>query len=224
MFDRKTAKAIHEETLMLYKQSEPQKTWFKAMYEKDRAFREAIDSIGRALSKERDAVCCVQQDAYNFYKLAYECLWRGDIQIEKHQIVYVDDIIKSSASQEFVGKRALILDFSLSSGYKMFEYYCILKKLGFAQVRVVECVLSTEWKRECVCERMYQIYCNSFGISNINESAKLEAEAFYQECTNEVYCSRFLHQESISKAQLQLLLLFHWDSYLTFEKWTSKER
>lgn len=223
MFYKKSAKEIRKETLSLYEQPEPQKTWFKAMYEKGN-FQYEIDRIGKALRKDWDVVCCVRQDAFNFYKLAYECLWQEDMQIERHQIIHVEELIKSSSSQEFVGKSVLILDFSFSNGYKMFECYCLLKKLGFAKVRVVEYALSTEWKRESTCEKMYQIYYKSFGISEISESAKLEADTFYREWINDVYCSRFLNQENISKAQLQLLLLFHRDCYLIFERWNDQEK
>lgn len=224
MFYHKSAKEIREETLRLYEQSEPQKTWFKAMYEKSSSFRNAIDSIGKALSKDRDVICCVRQDAYNFYKLAHECLWQGNMQIERHKIIPVEHLTKNSESQGFAGKRALIVDFTLSNGYKMFECYCLLKKLGFAQVRVVEYALSTEWKRESICEKMYQIYYESFGITEITERAKLEADAFYREWINEVYCYQYFNQENISKAQLQLLLLFHRNCYLSFEKLNSDER
>lgn len=222
--NHKSAKKIREETLGLYEQPEPQKNWFKAMYEKSSSFRSAIGGIGKALRKDRDVICCVRQDAYEFYKLAYECLWQGDMQIERHKIILVEDLIKSSSFQDFVGKKALILDFSLSNGYKMFEYYCLLKKLGFAQVRVVEYALSTEWKRESICEKMHQIYYENFGITEISENTKLEADTFYREWVNEVYCSQYFNQENISKAQLQLLLLFHRDCYLSFEKWNFEER
>ena len=224
MFDDKSAKEMRDETLRLYEQPELQKTWFKAMYKEGSTFQSAINGIGKALRKDRDVICCVRQDAYDFYKLACECLWQGDMQIERHKIILVEDLIKNSSSQEFTGKRALILDFTLSNGYKMFECYCLLKKLGFAQVRVAEYALSTEWKRESICEKMYQIYYESFGIIGISESVRLEADAFYREWIKEVYCSRYLNQENISKAQLQLLLLFHLDCYLSFEKWNFDER
>ena len=169
MFDDKSAKEMRDETLRLYEQPELQKTWFKAMYKEGSTFQSAINGIGKALRKDRDVICCVRQDAYDFYKLACECLWQGDMQIERHKIILVEDLIKNSSSQEFTGKRALILDFTLSNGYKMFECYCLLKKLGFAQVRVAEYALSTEWKRESICEKMYQIYYESFGIIGISE-------------------------------------------------------
>lgn len=90
---------------------------------------------------------------------------------------------------------------TMSSGYQMFRYYCILKKVA-EDHRIVSIVyaLSTEFPRDSLCERMYRIYYEVYGVAPADQAGKYQEAAarMWKDFKSNLYCHWYLNQENIS--------------------------
>lgn len=90
---------------------------------------------------------------------------------------------------------------AMSSGYQLFRYYCILKKMA-GNHRIVSIVyaLSTEFPRDSLLERMYGIYYEVYNVAPADqEGVHQEAAAsMWKDFVAHLYCHWYLNQENIS--------------------------
>lgn len=90
---------------------------------------------------------------------------------------------------------------AMSSGYRLFRNYCILKKIA-QNHRIVSIVyaLSTEFMRDSLFERMYGIYYEVYNVALADRvGAHREAAMnMWKDFVGHLYCHRYLHQENMS--------------------------
>ncbi len=219
--DARTEKKIQEDFTKLYEQPNPQKEWIKAMYEQDSTmFHHFVDTIEKKLECDWDFICFEDRDAYLLYTLIDEYYWHGKMHNASYKIICAEDLSRNVEVEDFAGKKVLVLGIILSNGCKMFKCYCQLKKLGVKKTVSIVFGFNTDtWGFKKYYDlyqgTINQIYCDIFGASEENI---LKAKTFYEEWFYQVYGDVYFHPEGVSKVQLQIVNLFHRNSYLKFEK------
>lgn len=90
---------------------------------------------------------------------------------------------------------------AISSGYQLFRYYCILKKVAESH-RIVSIVyaLSTEFPRGSLLERMYRIYYEVYNVAPADQTGvhRKAAASMWKDFLGHLYCHRYLNQENMS--------------------------
>lgn len=130
---------------------------------------------------------------------------------------YINDIDDITANNPH--KNIYLVDLTLSSGYKLFRWYCRLSNLIEGK-KIYSFVysLSTEYPRDSLNERMRNIYyeINEIDNSNITDDQKSKAINMWRDFKATLYCSCYLNQEDISLLNIDTIKLLQNDlNYLT---------
>lgn len=155
--------------------------------------------------KKWDYLFLVTRKGYWSYKLLVHadnglCLGK--------QNVYSDRFLMKASNRGFLkGKKVFLVDDTMTHGYSLFRYFCIMKKEEAEEIIPAVYALSTEFPRETIKERMVKIYYEVYGLhpSEKNAYAALKAR---EEFIKNLYCYRYLNQDNISKLCLAETKLF----------------
>ena len=94
-----------------------------------------------------------------------------------------------------------LVEDTLSSGYRLFRFFCILKNLDSDKnIKSIVYSLSTEFPRDSLNERMYKIYCEVNGIDfkKITSDVKEKAQDMWRWFKATLSCCRYFNQENTS--------------------------
>ncbi len=124
--------------------------------------------------------------------------------------IYTDRYLLKATDHKFVnGKTVILADDTLSNGFNLFRYYCILKKAGSKRIIPAVYALSTEFPRSTLDEKMLDIYYDIYGIEQKDkELEEIKARKVWKEFKEVLYCYRYLCQENISLLCIQEVKLF----------------
>lgn len=118
--------------------------------------------------------------------------------------VVTDRFLMKTLERNMFGDRAICLvDDTLSNGYSLFRYYCILKREGVKSISPWVYALSTEFPRDSLQVEMKRIYREIFpGEDDEN------AEKAYGEFASSLRCYRYMSQGKISRFCLREVEFF----------------
>lgn len=120
--------------------------------------------------------------------------WMYNIITEyKQEKEYSDRYLMKTLERSFVdGKRICLVDDTLSNGYSMFRYYCILKMYNADEITPYVYALSTSFPRNTVADEM-------LGICKDILNTETNCEAVYAEFCRKLKCYRYMSQDNISR-------------------------
>ena len=205
----KSEKIIREETNV----TEEQRKWAEKMKTED-LFKEFPKFLKRLKESQIDILCFMNQDAY----LLYELFKQQEQKIYNYKIMFAS-CLENNNPDEFFGKRIILFDCFLSSGYKLFEWYCRLEKFG---AKVFPIVYAQSMEFPTSRSRMCKVYYDIFNLE-ITETTEEEAKRFFRDWLGDIWSEKYIAQREIVEVELQILKLFHQDYYLQFKsgKWAS---
>lgn len=129
--------------------------------------------------------------------LTYKVLAQYDEAIYKDKRnVYSSRYLLNSMNQAaFSGKKICLADDVISSGSKMFEYYCLLKKAGAAKVIPTVYAQSIEYPQKSELDYMQSVYRKIISVNDSSEKVKSIIRNFQ----GALYCHQYETQKNISE-------------------------
>ncbi len=140
--------------------TEYQKRWLETI-NKNRLFSGFPDFL-ELLEKRKtkfNILIFMNMDTYYLYKLV-----KQQENSDQCKIMF-GNCLEDSSADEFAGKNILLVDLSMTTGYKMFEKYCSVKKLGAEKVETYVYAKSIEFATFLLIKsKWYEIYFYSYYI------------------------------------------------------------
>ncbi|MCM1262172.1 MAG: hypothetical protein NC313_05580 [Butyrivibrio sp.] len=139
-----------------------------------------------------DILILITRKGFWIYDIIKECIVNSGVNGGDRE--YTDRYLMMALDHGFIeGKKICLVDDTISNGYSMFRYYCILKRQK--ALEIVPCVyaMSTSFPRDTVKEEMLDICRTVFN------DPKIEAENVYEEFLSAVKCYRVMSQDKISR-------------------------
>lgn len=132
-----------------------------------------------------------------------------EIRLENRN-VYSDRYLMKALDRTFIkGKKIYLVDDTMSSGYNLFRYFCILIKEGADKVIPMVYALNTEFPRETMWKKMDSIFFDVYGISDKSDDKnKKKAEELRQEFMKCLRCYQYLAPKNISALCIEETELF----------------
>lgn len=124
--------------------------------------------------------------------------------------LYTDRYLLKATDHKFVdGKTVILADDTLSNGFNLFRYYCILKRAGSKRIIPAAYALSTEFPRSTLDDKMLDIYYDIYDVHpKDKEIEEKKARKIWKEFKEVLYCYRYLCQENISLLCIKEVELF----------------
>lgn len=194
-------------------------------------FSECIKSMEVKISERKiDVLCFVNQDSYRLYQLVKESRQQEE-STEGFKTVYINDWLKNSTPEEFLGKKVLLFDVLMGEGYQLFKCYCALTELGVSVAYSYTYACYPEWIGNDLYHMMEPIYRRYFGVAETNEHLRTATEAirsiskstiydaFLQHCwIGTLYPYTYLVRANYSLTARELIKMLHQEAYAKFNE------
>lgn len=163
---------------------------------------------GKIKEQENAYVFLVTRKGYWSYKLIVHA--NPELKIEDGRVFSDRYLMKAAERKLLQGKTVYLVDDTMTHGFNLFRYFCIMKKAGAEDVIPAVYALSTEFPRKTLKEPLHQIYYEVNGIfpENVDENTERKAEETRKRFIEKLYCYRYLNQDNISKLCLAETELF----------------
>lgn len=146
--------------------------------------------------KKFDAMFFVSRKGYWTYQL----LKKYDKSIYMDHVYSDRYLLKAIGNKMFKDKKICLIDDTMSTGFRLFRYYCILSARGAKKIIPAVYSQSIEYPQQSELERMIEIYYHVNHIENSsNEDELKKAKTIRREFLRKLYCEQYLAQGNISK-------------------------
>lgn len=174
---------------------------------KDRNASQMLSFIKSLKAKDWDILFLVTRKGFWIYQLLAD--YDEAARLENPG-VYSDRYLLKATDRSFLrGKKIYLVDDTMSSGYNLFRYFCILKKEEAKEIIPVVYALNTEFPRESIWENWDRIYYKINGIKGeIDEKKRRMAKEARQDFLKCLQCYRYLSPQNISSLCMRETELF----------------
>lgn len=146
-------------------------------------------------SKKYDEMIFVSRKGYWTYRLLAqydESICMDHVRSDRYLMKALDDNL-------FKDKNICLIDDIMSTGFRLFRYYCILEAKGAKKVKPAVYAQSIEFPQQSELERMIDIYLHVNHKEERGEELLDEAKRKRRKFLGRLYCEQYLAQGNITK-------------------------
>ena len=146
-------------------------------------------------SSHYDEMVFVSRKGYWTYRLLAQydkSICMDHVRSDRYLMKTLDDNL-------FKDKNICLIDDIMSTGFRLFRYYCILEAKGAKKVKPAVYAQSIEFPQQSELDRMIDIYFHVNHKEERSEDLLEEAKGIRRKFLGRLYCEQYLAQGNISK-------------------------